>query len=958
MTITATGSYFISSSTIAWNGAALATTHVSASSLQATVPQTALASAGSANVTVQTPAPGGGISGAVVFTVNQGANPAPVLTSISPATASVGSSAIAMTVTGQQFVSASVVQWNGTALPTTYVSSTSLTAQVPASDLAASGTATVTVLTPGGGNSGGLTFTVKAAASSLAVVDVEGSDIVWDAKAAKLYVSVPASAPTNGNTITVVDPITGQIAKSQALSSEPSVLAISDDSQFLYAGVNTDPSSADEATEVQRLALPALTPDILINSGGLSNYNRVVDMKVKPGAAHTLAVTLQTHPQLVIFDDTAARSKSEDKGSYGSIQWKADGTEIWGGNGSFTRASVTAAGASFVTSYYGAFRNGGLLQSDPTTGYIYATSGMAVDSATGLPVGSFAQMFAGSSPTNSVPWTGLLLAVDPVLKRAFSVRQMVLSSSQAGFEYLCQVESHDLNTYAEISEVQIVDCKGQLANLVRWGSSGLAIISKRNGDGPGKLYLLDGAFVNPGAAPEMSAGTPTYLVPTISTISPMHATLNSDSVGVTITGHDFNRDTTGLFWQGSSVPVSLPVTIVSSTEMQATIPGSLLKAKGLAGLSATTGPGMQFDAVQFPIDPALPTGTVMDVYNAGGNDVAWDGTAQKLYVSVPGSQGDYGNTIAIVDPVAHTEGTQGFIASEPNQLSISSDGKFLYAGFNGNNTVKQYNLPGFTVSNSWNLGLDPDYGASYAREIEAAPGGPHTTAISLGAFDTSASVRGVTIYDDGAARPIKLTSYVEPVYQSLQWGATAATLYAEDLSEPSSFYALGVNSSGVSVSNTVHNLTDSTVMHFDSGNGLMYTVGGQVFDPAKGTAVGSYAPVNGWWTSGVAVPDSAQNRVFFLDQTQAQSNNSSNNWTLQVFDQQGFNLLSSLTIENVVGKPTALIRWGTNGVAFTTRVGHPADGTVTGPGRLYVITGAFVNPAVPASASAPTRFIH
>ena len=723
MTITATGSNFISSSTIAWNGGALSTTHVSASSLQATVPQSALASAGSANVTVQTPAPGGGVSGAVVFTVNQGSNPAPVLTSISPATASVGSSAIAMTITGQQFVSSSVVQWNGTALATTFVSSTSLTAQVPASDLAAAGTATVTVLTPGGGTSGSLTFTVKAAATSLSVVNLEGNDIVWDAKADKLYVSVPTAAPSNGETITVVDPITAQIGKSQTLSSEPSVLAISDDSQFLYVGVNPDPSG--ESTGVQRFALPALAPDIQINLITALNSSGLVDMKVKPGAAHTLAVSYWP-PRLDIFDDTTARSKSEFKGNYGAIEWKADGTEIWGGNGSFTRASVSAAGASYVTSYP-AEALAGHLHSDPTTGYVYGDTGMAVDAATGYPVGNFAEMHANLSI-----WNVSLLAVDPVLKRAFGMRQVFMSATQSGNQYACIVESFDLSTYAEISEVQIPSCIGQAAKLIRWGSSGLAMLTKSDGTVPGKLYLLDGAFVEPGAAPEMSAGTQVYLMPTISTISPIHATLNSDSVGVTITGHDFNRDTTGLFWTGSDLPVSLPVTIVSSTEMQATIPGTLLKATGLASLTASTGPGTQYDAVQFAIDPAQPSGTVMDVYNSGGNDVVWDAAGQRLIVSVSGLQGSYGNTIGIVDPVARTESAQGFMGSDPNQLSISSDGKFLYAGFNGNNTVKQYNLPAFTVNNGWNLGMDPEYGVLYALDLVAAPGAPHTTAISLG----------------------------------------------------------------------------------------------------------------------------------------------------------------------------------------------------------------------------------
>jgi endonuclease G, mitochondrial len=67
-----------------------------------------------------------------------------------------------MTVTGNYFVSSSVVQWNGAPLVTTYVSSTILRAAVPASLVASIGTANVSVYTqpPLGGTSSSLAFNI------------------------------------------------------------------------------------------------------------------------------------------------------------------------------------------------------------------------------------------------------------------------------------------------------------------------------------------------------------------------------------------------------------------------------------------------------------------------------------------------------------------------------------------------------------------------------------------------------------------------------------------------------------------------------------------------------------------------------------------------------------------------------------------------------------------------------
>jgi hypothetical protein len=71
-------------------------------------------------------------------------------------------------VDGSGFIGTSTVDWNGTALPTTYISAAQLTAQVPASDIANVGSATVTVVNPalGGGSSGALNFTISSAMSS------------------------------------------------------------------------------------------------------------------------------------------------------------------------------------------------------------------------------------------------------------------------------------------------------------------------------------------------------------------------------------------------------------------------------------------------------------------------------------------------------------------------------------------------------------------------------------------------------------------------------------------------------------------------------------------------------------------------------------------------------------------------------------------------------------------------
>jgi hypothetical protein len=153
-TLTVNGANFTSTATVNWGTTALATTYVSAAKLTASVTSTMIATPGTAGVTVTT---GGVNSAASTFTITQ---PQPTIASLSPNPVVKGSGAFQLTVYGAWFTSAAKVNWNGTPLSTSYSSATQLTAAVPATDIAAVGTAQITVTTTAG----------TSAASSLSIV--------------------------------------------------------------------------------------------------------------------------------------------------------------------------------------------------------------------------------------------------------------------------------------------------------------------------------------------------------------------------------------------------------------------------------------------------------------------------------------------------------------------------------------------------------------------------------------------------------------------------------------------------------------------------------------------------------------------------------------------------------------------------------------------------------------------
>src|SRR5580700_964417 len=80
-----------------------------------------------------------------------GSNPTPAIATISPNTTVAGGAAFTLTIYGTNFVAASTVNFGGSAPATTFVSSTQLTAAIPAASIASTGTPAVTVTNPGPG---------------------------------------------------------------------------------------------------------------------------------------------------------------------------------------------------------------------------------------------------------------------------------------------------------------------------------------------------------------------------------------------------------------------------------------------------------------------------------------------------------------------------------------------------------------------------------------------------------------------------------------------------------------------------------------------------------------------------------------------------------------------------------------------------------------------------------------
>lgn len=163
--VTITGTGFTPDSSVSFNGSTAVSLGVSGSAaITAAVPADAC---GTGPIIVT--ADGGVASSESDFTVV----PAPAIIALSPSVVTAGSASFNLTVTGTGFYAGSTVALGGSPLATTFISPTTLTATVPAADVASAGALNVVVGNdlPDGGESAAATLQIAATAELSLSID-------------------------------------------------------------------------------------------------------------------------------------------------------------------------------------------------------------------------------------------------------------------------------------------------------------------------------------------------------------------------------------------------------------------------------------------------------------------------------------------------------------------------------------------------------------------------------------------------------------------------------------------------------------------------------------------------------------------------------------------------------------------------------------------------------------------
>ena len=216
--VTVSGTGMVPGTGIQVNSSARATTYVSANQVTFVLPASDVAAAGKLNVTAVNPVPNYSVSVAATLTVAS-PTPTPVITSLSPTSAILGSPAFSLSALGAGFTGTCTLQWNTTTLTTSYGYGTIynpgtgyttgyfLYGAVPASLLTTTGSASITAncptaVTP---TSNAVTFNVNnPPVPTLTSLSITAGPIATDAKLTIYGTGFNAASTVsyNGQTLT------------------------------------------------------------------------------------------------------------------------------------------------------------------------------------------------------------------------------------------------------------------------------------------------------------------------------------------------------------------------------------------------------------------------------------------------------------------------------------------------------------------------------------------------------------------------------------------------------------------------------------------------------------------------------------------------------------------------------------------------------------------------------------
>jgi len=751
---------------------------------------------------------------------------------------------------------------------------------------------------------GGVTGTsnpFKVQPPAIRQIALPTQDLIYDPFTARLYTSVTAAGGVRSNSLTRINPITGAIESSTYLGVNPNRLAIADNGQFLYAGL-------DGESAVRQFNLASQTPGPAFSIGaGLY----ALDIEVMPAHPEVVAVSRSQFAPfgpvgVAIYDHGVKRTNETSSpnviafGNTNVLYGYWNYTTAFG----FYRYIVASNGLVEVGSSGPLLHGYADIQFD--AGKMFTTLGNVFDPD---------QMkMLGQLPVNGV------LRSDAAANRVFVIAQ----ESGSWVLFAC-----DRTTLALCGKLVLPGISGTPSSLVRWGTNGLAF--RTSG---GQIFIVNTELLPPAICPDVALQQGPISVAVI-TNSNITFTLVATNKGSATATAVMVQDR---FPAGAAFVSAAPSrgTWELKEDMLSCQIGSLLPGESASiavtlrlskvGLNTNSASILASESDAWPADNhAASVVSVVATQSMGTTmtrllsaaDLLWVPAAQRLFATVRGDDPHFGNQLVRLNPSTGSIEAKWFIGSAPGRMTMSSDQHFLYVSVDDGTRIRRFDLTTLTSD----LTIDMDNGIRI-DDLSSPTGLPESIAVTRYVPDSTA-YGGMAVYDSGLLRYYDGTSY------QIEAAEQGTGLYNFVQGSAATLQRLFLGTNLVSIEAAIA-LPESYAADFKCDAGLLFTGQGEVVFGPVPTRIGTMTNL-GSATTRIVASDAQAGRFYNLGQSSA-------NAVLRAYSRSRLQFLGSSTVGGLAGTVQAFTPCGTNGFAFCT----------TGK-QLFLFTTELAGPANPSS---------
>jgi hypothetical protein len=286
------------------------------------------------------------------------------------------------------------------------------------------------------------------------------------------------------------------------------------------------------------------------------------------------------------------------------------------------------------------------------------------------------------------------------------------------------------------------------------------------------------------------------------------------------------------------------------------------------------------------------------------NDIIFNAADNKIYACTASVAGSIGNSVVPVDPFSGTIGSAVFVGSEPTKMALSADGQALYSTLPGAFSIGRFNTANQTSSGSFLIGYEQGTGLLNSSTVSVSPDDPNIVAVARQSGNSSPT-HSIAIYNNGVRLPQTAQGS-----DFISFTESGSTLYGTSRLNGLTRYSVTANGVTVTASSSL-----GSGHPFKYAGGIIYSARGQIINPETMTLLGTIPEIANLGGT-VLVPEPSASRVFFVVP------GGSNTLVIKAFSTTTFSEVGSLTLANIPGAATSLIRWGTNGLALGTTTGR------------------------------------